>query len=258
MKQAWVDKKEQERQAKIEKLTNEIREAIAGLGDYNETEVQAFIEQTKEMARIGLTDPGFMMPHHNKALNARWKDDPSLWMKTRTFLASLPYEELLIAMRYGYDRYLDSKPKHFHGDIIITDPCYVIKDEDWGEVCNHIDEPDYEPLPGAISRDTIYGDWSCTTYDRKTKKVLGHFCADAGLVAVFDLAEVLKYNPDFDYHIEREWTTTLIKNFDGDVWFEVKYHNTKYGDDYSVHVIGKGTNIKTGEPISFRTTQTGL
>lgn len=33
---------------------------------------------------------------------------------------------------------------------------------------------------------------------------IGYFCADAGMVAVFLLDEVLKYNPDFDYHINRE------------------------------------------------------
>ena len=153
----------------------------------------------------------------------------------------------------------DSTPKHFHGDIIITDPCYVIKGEDWANVCNHVDEPDYEPIvPGSIMRGTIYGDWSCATYNSKTKEVLGHFCADAGLVAVFDLAEVLKYNPEFDYHITKEWTTTLIKDFDGDVWFSVKRHDTEYGVEYSVHVLGKGTNIKTGKPIEFITCQTGF
>lgn len=52
-------------------------------------------------------------------------------------------------------------------------------------------------------------------------KKIGHFCADTGMVAVFLLDEVLKYNPDFDYHINREWTTTLIKDFDGEVNYYV-------------------------------------
>lgn len=57
--------------------------------------------------------------------------------------------------------------------------------------------------------------------------------ADAGMVAVFLLDEVLKYNPDFDYHINREWTTTLIKDFDG----EVNYY-VDSGDD--ARIIGVG------------------
>lgn len=72
-------------------------------------------------------------------------------------------------------------------------------------------------------------------------KNIGGFCADAGMVAVFLLDEVLKYNPNFDYHINRLWTTTLIKDFDG----EVEY----YIDD--AHIIGTGN-------VNFFTTQTGF
>lgn len=140
------------------------------------------------------------------------------------------------------------KSKHFRGDIIITDPCYVIKSEDWINVCEHLKNPDYEILPGAIYHDAC-GDWSCKTYDAETKKTIGCFCADAGLVAVFNLAEVLKYNPNFDDHITKKYTTTLVKDFDGDVWFE----NVRHHDGVSVRVVGKGTNIETGEAISFFT-----
>lgn len=62
---------------------------------------------------------------------------------------------------------------------------------------------------------------------------------------VFLLDEVLKYNPNFDYHINRLWTTTLIKDFDG----EVEY----YIDDAEgeAHIIGTGN-------VNFFTTQTGF
>ena len=68
-------------------------------------------------------------------------------------------------------RIMDSKPKYFKGDIIITDPCYVLK---------HIDREKVE----YIARDTIYGDWSCTTFNTDTKEAIGKFCADSGMVAV--------------------------------------------------------------------------
>lgn len=67
---------------------------------------------------------------------------------------------------------------------------------------------------------------------------------EAGMVAVFLLDEVLKYNPDFDYHINREWTTTLIKDFDG----EVNYY-VDSGDD--ARIIGVGN-------INFFTSQVGI
>ena len=73
---------------------------------------------------------------------------------------------------------------------------------------------------------------------------IGHFCADAGMVAVFLLDEVLKYNPDFNYHTNREWTTTLIKDFDGEIDYYVD-------DEDDAHIIGVGN-------VNFFTTQTGF
>lgn len=112
----------------------------------------------------------------------------------------------------------------FKGDIIITDPCYIIKDnsDDWNK-CG----------------------WSCSTWSTPRKDVeaqleelntlgrarwelmkqYGEDSVQAKIyddkIAVFLLDEVLKYNPDFDYHINREWTTTLIKDFDGEVNYYV-------------------------------------
>lgn len=114
--------------------------------------------------------------------------------------------------------------------------------DDW-EKCNCGQNMEELGIKTYLSNSTIYGDWSCKTFEIKSKKVLGQFCADAGMVAVFLLDEVLKYNPDFDYHINREWTTTLIKDFDGEVEIEII--------DNEVRVIGKGN-------IDFYTTQTGL
>lgn len=195
----------------------------------------------------------------------------------------------------------------FKGDIIITDPCYIIKKregrpsmkdypilegkgskrfsefteeekdayaklgadqakweidnpDDW-ERCGYGDNMEALGIENYLCRDTMYGDWSCTTYNSDTKQDIGHFCADAGMVAVFLLEDVLKYNPDFDYHINRTWTTTLIKDFDGEITLEVvdvqkpdDWDEEEYGDfteDQEVRVIGKGN-------INFFTTQTGL
>ena len=83
-----------------------------------------------------------------------------------------------------------------------------------------------------------------TKIEKDSGIILGNFCADAGLVGVFLLDEVLKFNPKFDYHINRLWTTTLIKDFDGDI---VMGRDKEDG----VSVIGKGN-------IDFYTTQSGL
>lgn len=160
----------------------------------------------------------------------------------------------------------------FKGDIIITDPCYIIKkdSEDWRK-CDYGDNMAALGLTNYISESTRYGDWSCSTWSTPRKDVeaqleelnalgrarwelmkqygedsvqakiyddkiadaslniekIGYFCADAGMVAVFLLDEVLKYNPDFDYHINREWTTTLIKDFDGEINYYVDDEDVK-------------------------------
>lgn len=167
--------------------------------------------------------------------------------------------------------YEPSETVHFDGDIIITDPCYIIRaphngttpitDDDW-HACSYGYDMEVLGIKNYITRDTIYGDWSCTTYNSDTKESIGSFCADAGLVSVLALDEVLKYNPYFNYHEEKNWTTTLIENFKGDVYIDVVYLGDDINNfdylDLEVRVVGKGVNKITGEPINFITTQTGL
>lgn len=154
------------------------------------------------------------------------------------------------------------KSMSFDGDIIITDPCYITKDrdawykehpDDW-EVCSYGCKMSKLGIKHALTNGTIYGDWSCTTFEDKTNKVLGEFCADAGMVGIFLLAEVLKYNPRFDNHIKRPWTTTLIKNFKGTVYIE----KTTTKNDKYIRVIGEGVDKVTGHPLCFHTEQTGF
>ena len=173
----------------------------------------------------------------------------------------------------------------FKGNIIITDPCYIVKDGDWKK-CDYGNNMEILGFRTFISEPTIYGDWSCTTWDLKDKdpkefidnlcksyweadrikglygklskkykdaleeidskftilESLGNFCADSGQVGVFLLDEVLKYNPDFDYDLSKPWTTTLIKDFDGDIKYYVD-------NDRGAHILGVGN-------INFCTTQT--
>lgn len=145
----------------------------------------------------------------------------------------------------------------FKGDIIITDPCYIIKaehhgtkpitDDDW-EACDYGNNMEVLGIKNYICHGTIYGDWSCTTFNSVTGEEIGEFCADAGMVAVFLLDEVIKYNPDFDYHTNKPWTTTLIKDFEGEVDFEVI--DDEYGEP-ELQVVGKGN-------VNFVGKQTGL
>lgn len=118
-----------------------------------------------------------------------------------------------------------------------------------------------------FTEDTIYGDWGCTTYkiEENPYKVvdnfvkayeegnnyriecskLGNFCADSGLVSVFLLDEVRKYNPSIDEWIaSHDWCVTTITDFDGEVNYYVDKQN-------NAHIVGIGN-------INFFTDQTEL
>ena len=157
------------------------------------------------------------------------------------------------------------KSAKFDSDIIITDPCYIshglnerCRDNDW-EKCDYGDNMEALGIHNYITNGTIYGDWSCHTFEKKTHKILGRFCADAGMVGIFDLKEVLNYNPNYNGPHEYPHAVTLIKNFKGRVWIE------KHWDDEDINgwksyikVVGSGVDNTTGEKIEFFTAQTGI
>lgn len=160
----------------------------------------------------------------------------------------------------------EDKVMEFNGDIIITDPCYLSVNMT-NEECRNFDCTcmiNYGII--GIESDTYYGDWDCSTFDRLSfdendcPKLIGKFCADSGMVCVADLRSVLRFNPKYDYHIKKDWTATLIRNFKGTVRIKIDLANggNEIYPAYSASVIGNGVNIKTGEPIEFYTRQTGL
>ena len=115
----------------------------------------------------------------------------------------------------------EDKVMEFNGDIIITDPCYLsvnmTNEERRNFDCTCM--INYGII--GIESDTYYGDWDCSTFDRLSfdendcPKLIGKFCADSGMVCVADLRSVLRFNPKYDYHIKKDWTATLIRNFKG-------------------------------------------
>lgn len=273
MNKEWITAKEAECAAKAQAERAEIVAKINGsellTDEDKKTLVTILDEECGDVYRMFETSAILgIFKNHDKA------DDKFImdFMDIEDFVRSLntdKYEDAAYKANGGLKRYLDSEPMEFDGDIIITDPCYITRDDDWG-TCGYGDNMEVLGIHNYMTRDTIYGDWSCTVYNTDTKEAIGEFCADAGLVSVFSLDEVLKYNPDFDYHKERDWTTTLIPDFKGTVQFVVEHEEGVYEDtteyhkagdkweDYSVHVVGHGVNKKTGEPINFRSTQTGL
>lgn len=136
----------------------------------------------------------------------------------------------------------------FDGDIIITDPCYVVKYDDWDKCCMGSRMGNLPHINNSLVARTLYGDWSCTTYDISVRpeKEIGKFCADAGLVGVFLMDELRKYDPSFNGNIELLDAATIIRDFHGDVML---YKSDGYEPYVEVH--GNGN-------INFVGCQTGL
>lgn len=137
--------------------------------------------------------------------------------------------------------------------------------DDW-EICNYGANMESLGITHYLCASTRYGDWSCHTYvDNPEHTVLGQFCADAGLVGVFLLDEVKKYNPDYADIEKRPHAVTLIKDFHGEVSIslvneefcidEEEHFNEDWCPEYEteevVSVVGHGN-------VNFFTVQTGL
>lgn len=138
--------------------------------------------------------------------------------------------------------------------------------DDWTK-CEYGRDMEALGISTYFTEDTIYGDWGCSTYkiaedpykvinnfveaEEKGEDYgincskLGDFCADAGLVSVFLLDEVRKYNPGIDEWIASHgWCVTTIPDFDG----VAEYYIDKNGE---AHIVGTGN-------INFFTIQTSL
>lgn len=192
-----------------------------------------------ENKTIIITDPCYIINHDNDPKHPNPLDygitDPHIGSKPFTEY-STPEE---LAYKKALDEYYDSN-----------------RYNDWDK-CKYGENMEALGITNYLSRNTIYGDWYCTTYETGTNKPIGNFCADAGMVAVFELDEIRKYNPNIDKWIkDHPWCVTIIENFTGNVSIdEVEISGIddegKSWEDVEVRVIGKGST-------NFYTSQTGL
>ena len=214
--------------------------------DLNETQVT--LDSPDWSAEI-LTFPE---PHEDRCfVSIRYKHGGIREMKvlndqeyTLENISKILEDKNMVKKALAYEEYHEGmlKPKRFDGDIVITDPCYIV--ENWNE------DPDMDIYNGFgfdkvfgdtyIYGSTIYGDWSCTVYDCGSQDpkeiieeadqdsiipvglpVLGEFCADAGLVSVtyLDRSERIK---NYGSHC---WT--CIPDFHGTVQYYC-YNDTIY------------------------------
>ena len=102
----------------------------------------------------------------------------------------------------------------FKGTIIITDPCYITKDEDY-ERTNYGKDLDMLGFSTFLVAYTGFGDWD-NNITKNNGEHLGGFCADSGQVCVVLEQELDNYNPDFflDY---ASHTYAKVEDFEGDI-----------------------------------------
>ena len=110
--------------------------------------------------------------------------------------------------------------------LVITDPCYLLKDEDWEELGNTYG---YDNLKQYLSEkhnfgelvcgDTGFGDWSNMIIEDDTDDVIGRFTADAGMFIVCTASDLTNYGVDkekFDRYV-RNGLIAVIPDYSGRV-----------------------------------------
>lgn len=140
-------------------------------------------------------------------------------------------------------------------NLIITDPCYLdnvmigviskVPQDYWSHICSDYSDDCSSKMErygftNNICCGTMYGDWSCTVYQtevnpidalktvedlnvflkdsQESRKEIGSFCADAGMVCVVDADELRKFNPAFfEWALFHKHCVTSIFNFTGTI-----------------------------------------
>lgn len=164
------------------------------------------------------------------------------------------------------------KSADFDGDILITDPCYL--HHGGGKNLESYDSWEPWAKKHGLVNTTYYGDWGCTVFKSgpqegripRAAEELGEFCADAGMVCVVKLDDVLKESPKFmEWLGARLWCGTVIRGFKGKIKFITKTTPQSYMDeqgkthhynDIELHIRGDGEI--DGKPMSFESKQTSL
>lgn len=135
----------------------------------------------------------------------------------------------------------------FNESIIITDPCYIIRDrrfmpqmyeDDWNS-CSWGEDMEALGIKNYMVSSSGVGDWRFSLRKGKLDSegdLIGNFCTDSGLIGVFNHSQVLEYNPFFERWLgNRVGLAVILKDFQGNVKF------TKNKDTGFVHIVGTGS-----------------
>ena len=131
---------------------------------------------------------------------------------------------------------------YFNGDIVITDPMYIVKSEEDQHRCEYGEKLEALNIFTYITSGN--GDeFASDVISLDTPKRLGEFGSDSCMVSVMLLSEVRQYNSDFDKDMGKH-CYTVIKDFDVEVQL---IEMEECGDNgQRVYFMGKGNkNFRT-------------
>lgn len=124
--------------------------------------------------------------------------------------------------------------------LIITDPCYILKEEHWDDFGNKNGYSDldkylrhYHNFGEVLGYDTGFGDWSNLVCDNETGKAIGRFCADAGMVMVCTASDLANYRPDYQEVVKdlvEHGCAAVIPDFTGEVKLSMEIYKSPYGN----------------------------
>lgn len=127
---------------------------------------------------------------------------------------------------------LDIFKQQFKGTLIITDPCYILNNEDY-ERTNYGKDLNKLGFTSYLVSDTGYRDWVNEILRYSPEESLGEFCADSGQVCVV-LKEDIENNPDCakKFYLLSKHCYVIIKDFEGVVTIDTTNPNwtTIYGE----------------------------
>lgn len=200
-----------------------------------------------------------------------------------------PYAELVGKMEWlnslglsRFDKYefnpyikcLDSKHLNIKGKIIITDPAFifitkinnemVFLQKAWERAyCGT--KLELFGFKNFICEEITSGESFYELYINKKRTPSGYFTSKTGIIGVFQLDEIIKFNPYFmdyyNYHME---DFAVINNFDGDVRVsrEVYWENENSEIEkrimYHKQLLGVGENSISKKHIVFKTKKIDL
>lgn len=132
---------------------------------------------------------------------------------------------------------------YFKGDVIIADPCNIVKsEEDWqlvlAETYDRV-EMNKIGIQRFLSFEAKGESYGIVT-DLDTGDTIGKFCTDSCIFCVCLLEDVLAYHPDFDDYEKWPDSCAVICGFEGEIVLERR--------EEEIAVVGRGNiNFHTEE-----------